>query len=134
MPFGSQASLNFYDSLPPLEGAGERPGAPLQQQSLFEGIHQLDVGSSKTLFRLCIVDDEGHPRAYPSDADLTQLFHGSGAASGSVQAADATPKPEPQQPPAQQQQPAAAKEPSFQELLAATVKKGGPVCAHCGVT
>lgn len=34
---------------------------------------------------------------------------------------------------AHHQQPG-AREPTFQELLAATAEKGGPVCAHCGVT
>lgn len=48
----------------------------------------------------------------------------------------ASPPPPPvraQPAPAAQQQPG-AREPTFQELLAATAKQGGPVCAHCGVT
>jgi hypothetical protein len=126
MPFGSQASLDFFDALPPLDA---RTTAPTAGRSLFEGLDELKQGpsgpSSRLLYRLCCVDEAGRPAAYPSDHDLQRLVESE------------APGPAPQQPPHQHQPssaPPTLKEPSFQELLAETHKKGGPACSHCGAT
>lgn len=131
MPFGSSSradslDASFFASLPPLEAA--RPAPAGASQSLFEGLAALKQsgGASKQLYRLALMDPAtGRPAAYPSDDDLAALIMG-----GSPRL-----PAEPAQAPAARQQPSSsgAREPSFQELLAATHSKGGPICAHCGV-
>ncbi|KAL4431428.1 hypothetical protein ABPG75_006684 [Micractinium tetrahymenae] len=130
MPFGRENSssleLSFFDSLPPLEPSGcvQHTAA---QQSLFEGLQELRSSSSSgaaTLYRLVLLDEAGKPSGYPSEQDLARLIE------GKPLPAPKAPKPEQQEPPA----PPAPKEPSFQELLAETHKRGGPVCSHCGAT
>ena len=71
-----------------------------------------------------LLDEAGKPSGYPSEQDLARLIEGRPLPAPKV------PKPEQQEPPAVP----APKEPSFQELLAETHKRGGPVCSHCGAT
>lgn len=113
--------MDFFEGLPPLE---EGPRAQ-PQQSLFEGLESLK--QSRILYRLCLVDECGKPVTYPSEADL-RSFVDKPKGPASAAEAPASPAAQPQQP---EQLP---KEPSFQELLAETQKKGGPVCSHCGAT
>lgn len=126
MPFGSQNSLDFafFDSLPPLDAP--RPHA--SSSSFFQGVCELKgeapLSSKPQLFRLCLVDEAGRPCGYPSTAELQRLIEG--------EPLPAPPAPEPAAPTQQPLPP--PKEPSFQELLAETHKKGGPLCAHCGAT
>lgn len=127
MPFSSSQSLDgVFDGLPPLEE--DQPTRPAAQ-SLWDGLESLhkdsSSGSGKSLWRLCLIDDAGRPTGYPSDADLHMLIHGGRQAVGGEQPAAASP---------QQQHAEPTREPSFQELLAETHKKGGPLCTHCGAT
>lgn len=123
-PFGSAASLDFFDNLPPLED-GQNAPARASHQSLFEGLSELKQSSSSAsvLYRLVLTDGEGRPMAYPSEQDLERLIDGKPLQPESTAAPKGVLEPQP-----------AAKEPSFQELLAETHKQGGPVCTHCGAT
>lgn len=119
MPFGSQASLDFFDTLPPLETRSTAG------QSLFEGMAALK--SSRILYKLCLVDEEGRPLTIPSEQDLAAILEKPKAAPA--------PSPQPEAASTSQQQPEQQpKEPSFQELLAETHARGGPVCSHCHAT
>lgn len=131
MPFTGRensASLElFFDSLPPLEESSGCAQPTAAQQSLFEGLQELRTSGSSgaaTLYRLVLLDEAGKPSGYPSEQDLARLIEGRPLPAPKV------PKPEQQEPPAVP----APKEPSFQELLAETHKRGGPVCSHCGAT
>jgi hypothetical protein len=120
MPFGSQASLDFFDTLPPIDSTRSTAG-----QSLFEGMEALK--SSRMLYKLCLVDEEGRPLTIPSEQDLQAI----------LEKPKAAPAPPPQPEAAstsQQQLEQQPKEPSFQELLAESHSRGGPVCSHCHAT
>ncbi len=131
MPFSGRensASLElFFDSLPPLEESSGCAQPTAAQQSLFEGLQELRSSGSSgsaTLYRLVLLDEAGKPQGYPSEHDLARLIEGRPLPAPKV------PKPEQQEAPAVP----APREPSFQELLAETHKRGGPVCSHCGAT
>lgn len=78
-------------------------------------------GGGRQLFRLVVCDEAGAALRLATDADLLQLLGGGHPA----------PVAAPPRPAHHHQQP---REPSFQELLAETHKRGGPVCDHCGAT
>ena len=138
MPFGSQASLDFFDELPPIETT-TRSRQPSAGQSLFEGMESLRSGRS-VLYRLCLVDEEGRPLNIPTEQDLQSIVLDKPKTAAAPLPREHPPEAttsrqqQQHQQHEQREQQQQQKEPSFQELLAETHAHGGPVCSHCHAT